>query len=590
MIAEPYILPLPDDDPDSLFQPRPHLSLVKDEPEESEEESEPSEPEPEPSEPGAVMLRDYQMNAVKAVRWQFHPKNEDRVRATLVVSATGTGKTVVMAELAKRTLHDGHGVLWLAHRDELLRQGQRALSRMGITGLIEKAGERALTGFGTMSKCVIASVQTLREDRLRQWPVDAFSLIIVDEAHHSPATTYRAILDYFERARVVGFTATAERLDGQNVGRIYESLAFEYSLPQAVRDGWLVRPKIAQIITDPPIDLRNIRVTAGDLNSGDLEREIMANMDNIVNETRELLQGRKTIAFTPDIYSAYSLAEAYKMVGLKATYIASKDHNGRPMSFERRRQVAKEFQSDKYDLVANPMAWTEGVDLPFVDTVMNLRPTKSTSLLSQILGRATRLLEGKDHCLFVDLSCRTDIKLASVVDLFDDSDRSDEVLKKARELVNTGQQKDPLAALELAEELHQIDLQKKIALQERQARFTPRIFDPLAAMELIGVTRKESDSSWFETRPADEKDKKFLDKYYNKPKKDGTPRHYLDVESLSFYEAKNLKRKTVKRINENLCNHNQMALLIAKGMPPEQAQKVKFDQVSAALAALQGGK
>lgn len=584
MIAEPYGSP---ESIGGLFTPRPQLSIVRDEDPEPEETEE-IEEEVEPIDPGTVTLRDYQRAAVDAVRAQFDARNEDRVRATLVVSATGTGKTVIMAEAARRVLERGHGVLWLAHRDELLRQGQRALSRMGITGLIEKAGERARPGFGTMSKCVIASVPTLQGERLQQWAPDAFGLIIVDEAHHSPAQTYRAILDHFRKARVVGFTATAERLDGVNVGRIYESLAFEYSLPQAVKDGWLVRPKIAQVVTDPPIDLRNIRVTAGDLNSADLEREIMANMDNIVNETRELLQGRKTIAFTPDIYSAYSLAEAYKMVGLKATYIASKDHNGRPMSFERRRQIAREFEAGTYDLVANPMAWTEGVDLPFVDTVMNLRPTKSTSLLSQMLGRATRLLEGKDHCLFVDLSCRTDIKLASPVDLFDDSGRSDEVLRKAKELVENGEEKDPLRALELAEELHQIDLQKKIALQERQARFTPRIFDPLAAMELIGVTRKESDNSWFDTRPADDKDKRFLDKYYNKPKKDGTPRQYLDVSGLSWYEAKNLKRKTLKRIKDGLCNHNQIALLIAKGMAPEQAQRVKFNEVGAALAALQG--
>lgn len=586
MIAEPHGMTV-----GGLFAVRPHLSLVEDIPE--AEYSEAPEDVPEPDEPdlqlGTVTLRDYQLAAVNAVRAQFSSKNEDRVRATLVVSATGTGKTVIMAETARRVLERGAGVLWLAHRDELLRQGQRALSRMGIHGVIEKAGERARPMFGSVSKCVIASVQTLQNERLEQWEPNDFALIIVDEAHHSPAQSYRAILDYFKTARVVGFTATAERLDGANVGRIYESLAFEYSLPQAVRDGWLVRPKIAQVVTDPPIDLRNIRITAGDLNSGDLEREIMSNMDNIVNETRQLLQSRKTIAFTPDIHSAYSLAEAYKMVGLKATYIASKDHEGRPMSFERRRSIAKAFEAGEFDLVANPMAWTEGVDLPFVDTVMNLRPTKSTSLLSQMLGRATRLLEGKDHCLFIDLSCRTDIKLASPVDLFDDSGRDDAVLKKAKELVESGEEKDPLRALDIAEELHQIDLQKKIALREREARFKPRIFDPLAAMEIIGITRKESDSSWFDTRPADDKDKQFLDKYYNKPKADGTPRRFIDVDSLSWYEAKNMTRKTRKRIKDGLCNHNQMALLIAKGMPPHEAQKVKFNEVSAALSALQRG-
>ncbi len=227
----------------------------------------------------------------------------------------------------------------------------------------------------------------------------------------------------------------------------------------------------------------------------------------------------------------------------------------------------------------------EGVDLPFVDTIINLRMTKSTSLLSQMLGRATRLFEGKDHCLFIDLSCVTNIELASVVDLFDDSNRSDAVMKKAKELVKDGTETDVQRAIEKAEEMHEAEI--KIRLRERAARGQHTIYDPLAALESLGFMRKENQSSWFDTNPADPADAAWLDAYYNKPSKDGRVRKEMDTSFLTFYEAKNLKSKTIKRIKSGLCNHRQIALLVRFGMPQAEAANVKFADVSKTLDQLQ---
>jgi superfamily II DNA or RNA helicase len=566
----------------------PHLELVP-----PVEPDEPDDVKPS-SLAGGFQLRAHQARAVNAVRDAFKRENPERVRRTLVVHPTASGKTFVMAELARRAMDAGNDVLWVIPAgppvDNLAEDGMEAMQRIGRVALVEKAEKDALPQYihnfeEKRGQTIICSAPSLRGERLARWvPVLRNPLILIDEAHFGPTQTIFNILDCWPRSFVVGFTATPDRADGKSLGCIFQSLADEYKLVDAIQEGRLVKPLACPIITDPPIDLKNIKITAdGDFDDDELEQLIIDNMERLVSEAKPALLGRKTLAFTPNIQSAFALSEAFKQVGLKSTYIASKDVDGRPMSKEKRRDIIKAFEAGHYDILCNPILLSTGFNCPMVDCIANFRPTKSRSRYAQIVGRAMRLYGDKDHCLIVDFACDGH-DLVSIVDLYDDTTRDKEVVARAKEIMKEGKQADPQKALELAEEEHSIRLEKMLQLRERQATAARRVYDPLAAMSLLGVAPSHKEGQWFQSRPADERDKAYLNKVFNKT------RQNVDVEQMSYYTAKNLKKKALERQKKGLCTINQIALLISRGLPPHEAQGVKFSEVNAVLQQLQGAR
>ena len=190
-------------------------------------------------------LRPYQTKAVAAIlnEWKEHQK-------TLLVLPTGTGKTVVFAKVVEIKTGEGKRVLILAHRNELLEQANDKLKETcGLDAVLEKA---EFTTVGLDEPVTVGSVQTLhRESRLSKFPKDYFDIIIVDEAHHVMSETYQKILNYFDKALVLGVTATPDRADHKNLGQFFESLAFEYPIRQAIQEGYL-SPIRAQMI---PLEL-----------------------------------------------------------------------------------------------------------------------------------------------------------------------------------------------------------------------------------------------------------------------------------------------------------------------------------------------
>ena len=193
-------------------------------------------------------LRPYQQEAVAAVMHEW----ADGHKKTLLVLPTGTGKTIAFAKIAENSVREGKKVLILAHREELLNQAQEKIKT--ATGLLcakEKAEETSLASW---YRIVVGSVQTLmREKRLRQFPEDEFGTIIVDEAHHALADSYQQVLQHFPTANVLGVTATPERNNLQCLGNYFDSLAYEYSLTQAVRDGYLCKIKAQASVCLPEI-------------------------------------------------------------------------------------------------------------------------------------------------------------------------------------------------------------------------------------------------------------------------------------------------------------------------------------------------
>ncbi len=338
-------------------------------------------------------LRPYQ----EAARKSIHTEWENGRLRTLLVLPTGTGKTIVFASVAADQVRAGDRVLILAHRGELLEQAADKLQRStGLVSAVEKAESTCLDSW---YRVVVGSVQTLqRSARLERFPRDYFGTIIIDEAHHSITDGYRRILDYFGSAKVLGVTATPDRGDMRNLGEVFDSLAYEYKLTDAIKDGYLCRI-MAQTVP-LKLDISAVGMSSGDYSVGELGTALDPYLDQIADEMADRCAGRKTVVFLPLIKTSQKFRDLLNAKGFRAAEV-----NGQSAD---RRQVLSDFESDKYNVLCNSMLLTEGWDCPSVDCVVVLRPTKVRSLYSQMVGRGTRLSPGKKDLLLLDFLWMTD--------------------------------------------------------------------------------------------------------------------------------------------------------------------------------------
>lgn len=339
-----------------------------------------------------MKLRPYQEQAIEAI---FKEWLDGRKR-TLLVLPTGTGKTIVFCKLGEQVVREGGRVLILAHREELLKQAADKLDKStGLKCSIEKAES---TSIGEWYRVVVGSVQTLtRKPRLEQFTPDHFDTIIVDEAHHVLSPTYLNVLNYFT-ANVLGVTATPDRGDRKSLGRFFESLAFEYSLPQAIKDGFLCPIKAQTIPIN--IDMTGVSTKAGDYQASDVASALDPYLRQIVHEVIARAGNRKTVIFTPLIATSVKLQDFFKEEGVNAIEV-----NG---DSDDRAELLERFdKADKGAVLINSMLLTEGWDCPSVDCVIVLRATKVRGLYSQMIGRGTRLCEGKESLLILDFLWHT---------------------------------------------------------------------------------------------------------------------------------------------------------------------------------------
>lgn len=338
-------------------------------------------------------LRPYQQQA----RERIHAEWENGHTRTLLVLPTGTGKTIVFASVAADQVRAGDRVLILAHRGELLEQAADKLQRsIGLVSAVEKADATCLN---TWFRVVVGSVQTLqRTARLERFPRDYFGTIIIDEAHHAITDGYRRILDYFGSARVLGVTATPDRGDMRNLGEVFDSLAFEYKLTDAIKEGYLCRI-MAQTIP-LKLDISSVTMSGGDYAVGDLGTALDPYLEQIAAEMAQRCKGRKTVVFLPLIKTSQKFRDLLNSHGFRAAEV-----NGQSTD---RKAVLADFDAGKYNVLCNSMLLTEGWDCPSVDCVVVLRPTKVRSLYSQMVGRGTRLSPGKTDLLLLDFLWMTD--------------------------------------------------------------------------------------------------------------------------------------------------------------------------------------
>ena len=409
-------------------------------------------------------LRPYQQQA----RERIHAEWENGHTRTLLVLPTGTGKTIVFASVAADQVRAGHRVLILAHRGELLEQAADKLQRS--TGLVSAVEKADATCLNTWFRVVVGSVQTLqRTARLERFPHDYFGTIIIDEAHHAITDGYRRILDYFDHARVLGVTATPDRGDMRNLGEVFDSLAFEYKLTDAIKEGYLCRI-MAQTIP-LKLDISSVTMSGGDYAVGDLGTALDPYLEQIAAEMAQRCKGRKTVVFLPLIKTSQKFRDLLNSHGFRAAEV-----NGQSTD---RKEVLADFDAGKYNVLCNSMLLTEGWDCPSVDCVVVLRPTKVRSLYSQMVGRGTRLSPGKSDLLLLDFLWMTDKhELCRPADLVCE-DRA--VARQMTEnLAQTGCPEDIEEAAVQASEDVVAQREEALAKQlEEQRRKKARLVDPL---------------------------------------------------------------------------------------------------------------
>jgi superfamily II DNA or RNA helicase len=346
-------------------------------------------------------LRPYQLEALQKI----DAVEAQGVRAQLGVAATGLGKTIIFVTLAKQR---NCATLILAHRDELVQQAADKVRQIWpeVELGIVKAEQNDI-----QAKVVIASVQTLaRPSRLEQLRVartpgseTAFRLIIVDEAHHSVAPTYQAILEELhagedEGPLLLGVTATPERGDKLGLHTIYERIAFNYDIEWGIRMGYLCDLR-ALLVRLNEFDLSDVGISHGDYAQGEAGRLLTAANapEHIAQAWCDLASDRKTLIFTATVELARLVQEQFLARGIPAGMV----HGGTPL--EERRHTLAEFSAGRLRIIANCAVLTEGYDEPSIDCIVIARPTRSASFYTQMIGRGTRRHPEKKDCLIIDV-------------------------------------------------------------------------------------------------------------------------------------------------------------------------------------------
>ncbi|MCB9914804.1 MAG: DEAD/DEAH box helicase [Planctomycetes bacterium] len=489
-----------------------------------------------------MSLRPYQVAALEAVRAAFRARH----RRVLVVMPTGTGKTVLFAEVAR--LAKGP-VLVLAHRQELVEQARAKIAAWcDDVVAVEMADRRDLTrAGGGRAKITVASVQSLRR-RLHHVPRDAFKIVVVDEAHHATADSYRALLEHFD-TWVLGVTATPDRADRASLAEVFDELAYEYDLRHAIADGWLA--PIRSFVVQTQVDLTGVRRVAGEYSTPDLERILVRDL-HLAEVAQPILRERgerPTIAFAASVAHARALARVLNELAGERGYAVSLDGTA---SLERRAPVLERFRRGAHKVLVNCALFTEGFDVPEIALVAIARPVLSRPFYAQMVGRGTRLAPRKPDLLVLDfVPANARHSLVQAADVF--CDERPEVVERAKQLAAAASAEGASIALEQALEL----ARQAQEAQEADVTYQLRRRDPFAALGIdLSIVRARH-------RDGDRASAAQL-AYF---KKAGLPTDAL--QDLSAAQAERLREELLERKAVGLCTPKQAKLLAAHGIDPE---------------------
>ena len=489
-----------------------------------------------------MKLRTYQKEAVTAIKQQW----KEGYSRTLLVLPTGCGKTIVFAKVTEECVREGKRVLILAHRSELLEQAADKLYKTtGIRSSLEKAESSCLDSW---YRVTVGSVQTLmREKRLKMFQPDFFDTIIIDEAHHAVSDSYQRILQHFSSSDILGVTATPDRGDMKNLGTVFDSLAYEYTLPKAIKEGYL--SPIKAVTIPLKLDLSGVSVQAGDFKASDIDTALDPYLYQIAEEMKKYCKNRKTVVFLPLVSTSQKFRDILNKTGFNAAEV-----NG---NSEDRAQILADFENGRYNVLCNSMLLTEGWDCPSVDCVIILRPTKVRALYCQMVGRGTRLCQGKKNLLLLDFLWHTERhELCRPAHLICENE---EVAKKMTENMS-GNAGTPFDIEEAAEQASEdVVSQREEALArtlDEMKRRKRKLVDPLQYEMSIQAEDLSSYVPTFgwEMSPPTDNQKKALEKYGIYPD---------EIDNAG--KAKMILDRLDKRRNAGLTTPKQIRFLESKG-------------------------
>ena len=321
-----------------------------------------------------MQLRSYQIKAIENLRYSFNTKGK---KSPLLVMPTGAGKTVVFAAISKAISQNEKNVLILVHRRELIDQASKKLKAIGV-----KHGIIAAKYKPKKNNIQIASVQTLvrRLDNNHFFP----DYIIIDEAHHAAAGSWRKIIEHFKDAYKIGCTATPIRLDGRGLADYFDDLVKGPGVAQLIKDNYLAPYKVFA----PPLklDLDRVKTLGGDYQKKELEKKIdtVDIIGDAVQQYKKHADGLPAIAFCISIKHATDVCNKFKDAGYKAAIVHGE------MKVDDRDEAIKGLGNGKIQILTSVDVISEGTDVPDVSAAILLRPTKSEGLYLQQVGRVLR--------------------------------------------------------------------------------------------------------------------------------------------------------------------------------------------------------
>lgn len=523
-----------------------------------------------------MKLRDYQEEAAAGV---FRAWEESA--STLAILPTGLGKTVLFAEIVRRMHERGARAMVLAHREELILQAADKIRRVtGLEAQIEMGEYKVQPYFGELPPIVVSTVQTHCAGgdgggRMSKFDPQDFGLVVIDEAHHATSPTYRRCIDWYRQnsdCKVLGVTATPDRADEEALGQVFDSVAYEYGVLDAINNGWLV-PVEQQMVTVGSLDFSQVRTTAGDLNQGDLAdvMEQERNLQGIAAPTVEICGERRAIVFATTVEQAERLAEIINRHRPgRAAWLCGKTDKD-----DRRRMLA-DFRAGRLQFVVNVGVLTEGFDDAGVEVVVMARPTKSRALYAQMAGRGTRPAEeiagrlgdvptaaercamirasSKPRCLIVDFCGNAGRhKLCCTADILGGNIDGDVVAEVTRRVREGGKPVD------ITEELAKV----KAEVAERKRRDAATRAGLKARAEFL-VTKIDPFDQW-DITPAQERGWDRRRKFTPKQSQILLERVGVDPEKIPYGQGKQLLDEYFRRLQSGMASLKQSALLRKRG-------------------------
>jgi superfamily II DNA or RNA helicase len=348
-------------------------------------------------------LRPYQIKAVEAAT-----APNEAVWRRLVVMATGGGKTLVFSEIINRALKPGQRALVLAHREELLDQAKAEIEAYvpGVQVEIERAEHRASREGSDENarSVVVGSVASMRGNRLKTWDRDTFDLVIIDEAHHGAAASYRAIVEHFgcmneaRRTPLIGVTATPVRSDKVGLDVIFQEISSDHNIRELIEQGYLC--KICAISVETDTDIRDVGMFGGDFIGSQLEDAVDTDERNalIVASWQKYSSDRPTIVYAAGVDHAQDIAAMFRnAIGVTAECVWG------GMGTEARKRTLARYASGETQVLTNYAVLSEGFNEPKTSCIILARPTTSTLIVAQAIGRGTRNHSRKSNCLVIDV-------------------------------------------------------------------------------------------------------------------------------------------------------------------------------------------